>query len=247
MSLAVSKLNSLRLFLGGMIFFIPFFYFFEASEVLFKSLESKTSTGGDVFNKIKYFPGFKKDIWMMNQSHQGLHAQAQEWDRLAIIIDKTGPVSKAQFLQLPPGELKWEEDLYQKAIDFRVSCYMCHSNGPRAIRPDGNVGSFASIKIAFWNLVMKSYGRVLEHESHSKKDSHLKIPFRHRSDFDNESLKVKSCIKCHHEKSSSGRGLLKRQNTVTMEFMMNKHLMPPSGENLTEADEMEIQKFIKGL
>lgn len=221
-----------------------------SEEVLFLSLESKTPTGDKVYNKIKYFPGLKKDIWMMKQSHYGLNADNNQWDRLAIVVDKSDSRKTAEFLQLPPGDLQWSEDLYNQKIENKISCFICHSNGPRAIRADTkqfNLNLLSKIRIAVWNYRIKTYGRIQEVPNQEALDLAVKRPFRHRSSFDNEPLLVKACTKCHYEKETSGRGFLTRQNAVTINFMVENKLMPPSQEELSDKDQEQIHKFILGL
>src|SRR5687768_875551 len=142
----------------------------EDQEVFFESKESKTIGRNSVFNKIKLIRLKDKDVWMMNQSHHGPKGLgSSSWDRLAIVIDKTQSPKRAQFYQFESGPLEWKEGLVEKP--FRVSCFMCHNNGPRAIRPNYNSPlnptSFKDRpKIYYWNSRMKLYGRILPHSSH---------------------------------------------------------------------------------
>ena len=147
----ISYLSS-SILVGGL---IGFALLFDETSVLIQSRESKTLDDKPVYNQISYFTNKKQDVWMMNQSHHGLKAELQEWDRLAIVIDKNKSPKEVTFLQLPPGELKWEEGLIKQKINYKVSCFMCHSNGPRAIRPDDKslqVSTFSKAKIFVWNL-----------------------------------------------------------------------------------------------
>lgn len=65
-----------------------------ATPVTFASLESVTNKGHTVFNQVQLLSGVDKDVWLMRQSHRGLTPDKQNWDRLAIIIDKsTTPTS----------------------------------------------------------------------------------------------------------------------------------------------------------
>lgn len=248
MSMTVLKITSIIMFMiGGWILYpqslLP-------EEVLFLSLESKTPTGGKVYNKIKFFPGGKKDIWMMNQSHYGLNADSSQWDRLAIVVDNTKPQKTVEFLQLPPGDLKWSEDLRNQKMENKISCFICHTNGPRAIRPDAQqfeLNLLSKAQIAVWNYRMKIYGRIKELNEQEAVDLTAKVPFRYRALFDNEPLLVKACTKCHYEKNNSGRGFLTRQNAVTIHFMVANKFMPPSQEELSAKDQEQISKFIVGL
>jgi len=239
MSIPAQKIIKIGIIILGTLAVGVLFFIMDNEPIVIQSLESKNPNGGPVYNKIKFFPGFDKDIWMMNQSHQGLGAESQQWDRLAIIVDKTGKQKSAKFLQLPPGELKWSEDLLKQNINFKISCFMCHSNGPRAIR--------TQTKIFFWNLRIKTYGRILEDKEQATLDQSLKIPFRHRTAIDNEELNVKSCTKCHSEGGLFRRGFLTRQNMMTIKFMIENEIMPPKGFSLSGEDKNQIKNFILGL
>lgn len=222
----------------------------DDQEVLIESEESKTVAGGPVFNKIKWFQFKNKDVWMMNQSHHGKDAKIQEWDRLAIVIDKTTTPKVAKFYQLSPGPLKWGPN--QQSKPFKVSCYMCHSNGPRIIRPNYNsllnqTSLLESLKISYWNFRIKLYGKVIPHSSHKQEDVGLKIPFRWRSKYENEVLQIKTCMHCHKEKGFLARGTLKRQQMPTIKFMLERGYMPPLGFSLTSEEKKQIQQFLKGF
>jgi hypothetical protein len=119
--------------LGGGLY--KFFQFHSTATILIESEESKTKELTSVFNQIKWTTTPKRDIWMMNQSHYGTHASNARWERLAIVVDKTKSPPTARFYQLDPGPLVWSDDLPNHRSPFRVSCFNCHSNGPRAIRP----------------------------------------------------------------------------------------------------------------
>lgn len=250
MSIPAQKIIKIGMIILGTLAVGVLFFIIDNEPITIQSLESKNPTGGPVYNKIKFFPGFDKDIWMMNQSHQSLGAESQQWDRLAIIVDKTGKQKTAKFLQLPPGELKWSEGLLKQNIDFKISCYMCHSNGPRAIRPDKvslGLDLKTQAKIFFGNLRIKTYGQILENKEQATLDQSLKIPFRHRMAIDNEELNIKSCTKCHSDGGFLKRGFLRRQNMMTIKFMIDNEIMPPKGFSLNSEDKNQIKNFILGL
>lgn len=235
---------------GSLIYISSGFVFRPPTPILIQSLESKTTNGDPVFNQIQFIPGWERDIWMMNQSHHGLSAPDLKWDRLAIIVDKKGPVKTARFLQLPPGPLEWDDSLLNKSIEYRVSCFICHSNGPRAIRADAGglkLNSFSQLKIQLWNLRIKTYQRVLQDPQQAQKDVNLKIPFRHLAKIDNETLQVASCTRCHSDDSWLQRGPLTRQNRLTIQFMLESKQMPPPGFSISPEDKSRIQKFILGF
>lgn len=223
----------------------------DHQEVFLESKESKTINGGPVFNKIKWFQFKDKDVWMMNQSHHGsLGAGANSWDRLAIVVDKTQSPKRARFYQFEPGPLEWREDLAEKP--FKVSCFMCHNNGPRNIRPNYdspfNPTQFKDrFKISYWNLRMKFYGRVLADAWHNERDQSIIPPFRFRSPYENEHLKVATCVKCHKESGFLARGFLNRQQVPTIKFMLESGQMPPTGFWLSKQEKQEIEMFLEGF
>jgi hypothetical protein len=148
-SVATSVLM-MGLLMAGLIFL----FHVDEQEVIIQSLESRTTEGKPVYNKIKFIKSEAKNIWMMNQSHAGLTKDLTKWERLAIVVEN----NKASFYQFEAGPLEWSEDLLKKQVDYRVSCFMCHNNGPRAIRPDQqglNISFYDQTKIFFWNLKNK--------------------------------------------------------------------------------------------
>ncbi|MGE3758390.1 MAG: hypothetical protein AB7H97_11570 [Pseudobdellovibrionaceae bacterium] len=225
----------------------------DEAEVVIESKESKTVSVGAVFNKIKWFRFKDQDVWMMNQSHFGLYSPAASWDRLAIVIDKTKSPKTAEFYQLEPGPLEWIEGMETSSLKlkpYKVACYMCHSNGPRAIRP--NYGSpfdptslKDKLKIFYWNLRIKTYGRVLGHGADSNPDS--KHPFRWSGDYENEALTVPTCVKCHKEEGFLARGRLRRQNLPTIKAMLEMGEMPPAGFSLSEKEKIQLESFLMGF
>lgn len=225
--------------------------YFSDSLLTLQSLESKTIEGKPVFNQIRWIQEKDRDIWMMNQSHHGPHAPSEKWDRLAIVIDKTSNPKTATYLQLPAGTLEWKDELPQQKLPFRVSCFMCHTNGPRALRPDPSgqlqLSPFQKIKLIAWNLRIKTYGRIQENPDHKLTDRTLKIPFRQRHAFDNEPLKIKVCQKCHNEKFWWARGSLTRQNSMTIGFIVENGLMPPPGFVLSAQEEKKLKDFLQGF
>jgi hypothetical protein len=219
---------------------------------VFESMESKTVEGNPVYNQIVLESNEKRDIWLMNQSHHGRFLSQDKWERLAIIVNKTTIPKTALFLQLPPGELKWNENLKKKAIENRVSCFLCHSNGPRTIRAEetNDLKLKDRIKVFLWNLRIKTYGVVEEDSLHKKQDLDLAVPFRLRSKIDNEELKIKSCTECHNANTGSGifnRNVLTRQNIMSIEFMVKNNFMPPIGHTLTSSEKVELENFTKGF
>lgn len=219
-------------------------------EILIESRESKTASGGAVFNKIRWLRMRGRDVWMMNQSHHGATAGEPGWDRLAIVVDKTRTPLEARFYQLAPGRLEWSEGLPEKP--FKVACFMCHNNGPRAIRPNDSSPlaplSFRdNLQIAYWNLRIKLYGRVVPSVHHDERDKSQVPPFRFRGAYENESLKVPVCMRCHKESGFFSRGELRRQQAMTIQFLVESGQMPPLGFSLSSDEKRALQLFLEGL
>jgi hypothetical protein len=130
-----------------------------------------------------------------------------------------------------------------KPIGLKASCFLCHSNGPRAIRPNFDskeikVSYWDQARIQLWNLKIKSYGPM---QSGAPVPS--KKPFRYEHPVANRVLKVESCTKCHNSSSIFGRGVLTKQNFTTIKFMVQNKLMPPAGFSLTEDDRGKLNEF----
>jgi hypothetical protein len=220
---------------------------FFSKPLLIQSLESKTILGDPVYNEITWFEYPDKDVWMMNQSHFGLNPAPEKKDRIVIVIDKMKTPKTAYFMQVKPGPLVWSEDLYAQKTANKVSCFICHSNGLRALRADAGAKTFSPIewaKVNYMNYKMNSYGLVIEDERHAVEDVDLKVPFRSRSAFDNEVLNLKNCNVCHDGKI---RGQLTRQNGFSIDFLVRNKMMPPPEYTLSKQDNKKLKNFLRGL
>lgn len=218
------------------------------SPIAFFSSESKNSAGSPVANQISFQEVDGKDVWMMNQSHNGAGASAEKWSRIAIVVDRAE--KNAKFLELLPGALEWTGN--EKETEFKTSCAFCHANGPRNIRPltnlDGKPMSFAeTFKIWRWNLRMKSYGRLHSFAAAKTAEGTRAVPFKVEGDFANIPLKAAVCVMCHRESGPFARGTLTRQNANTIRHMVATGTMPPFGILIPQAQRVEIQNFLIGL
>lgn len=238
----VTSLLILGLFFASLVFLFDV----DQQEILIQSLESKTNQNLPVFNKIKFIKAGPQDIWMMNQSHEGLNDDSSKWERLAIIVEN----KKVSFYQFKSGPLVWNEDLLKQQVSYRASCFMCHNNGPRAIRPDTpnlKLSLYDRTKIFFWNVKIKSYGRLTENPDMQKGDQQREVPFKHRQSFENETLSVKTCLLCHKNEGFLARGRLSRQQAGTINFLVENNLMPPPGFSLSDEEKTQIQDFTLGF
>ncbi len=204
-------------------------YSFLTAPILFQSAESQTIEGGPVFNEIQWSWKNGKEVWSMRQSHGGKNLSPEKWDKLSIVMDK-----KATFIQMSPES--------EKKIEYKVSCFMCHPNGPRVIRPaEGSLTLTENLKVKMLNLRIKLYGRV---ESEGKTIG--ATPFRHEGKISNSPLKLPRCTSCHKEEGLFARGTLTRQNSLTINYMVKSAHMPPFGE-LTPKEQQYLENFMEGF
>jgi hypothetical protein len=214
-------------------------------------MESKTLSGRSVYNRILFYEKDEKDIWLMQQSHHGLDKKWNQWDRLAIVVDKSTSPKRAQFFQLPPGKMKTEMGaLRSLEIQPRIDCLRCHSNGPRLIRPKQlkTSGAWENVlhtaRLLWWNLKILTYGRVNVSLSPRQVRNHwLRPEIAHGAD----QLEVKTCSKCHRNQGLFARGPLTRYQVETIRFLIESKSMPPWGHTLSEQEKVQLKDFINGF
>ncbi|MBY0413930.1 MAG: hypothetical protein K2Q18_07180 [Bdellovibrionales bacterium] len=221
-------------------------------EVLIESEESKTLDLTSVYNKIKWISFPDKDVWMMNQSHYGVYAEKGKWERLAIVVNKTKKPMTAKYYQIENGPLEWDDSLINKRSAYRASCFNCHNNGPRAIRPmlkskNANLGVKEKLQIFLLNMRIKTYGRIHYDPTHDKEDLTMETPFHHEGVNENAELKVKTCVYCHNEAGFLSRGFLRRQQRGTIKSLVEKGHMPPPGLFLSMKEKRELKDFLRGF
>lgn len=202
------------------------------SPLLFQSLESKTTTGQAVFNEIKLTVTPKKDIWFMKQSHYGRNGH--DWDEVMIVVYRDQLPLKASYHQLKDN----------REIEYKTSCFRCHSGGPRLIRPDINSREATltlkdKLSLIQMNARIKSYGEVLIQKNNPFK---REVQFVGNQKKKEQTLQVKSCTNCHYE--GGPRALLTKENILTMKFLLKEKQMPPWPHTLSPSDKKELQKFI---
>jgi hypothetical protein len=223
------------IFMGLGIFLGLFSIWIADLSITIQSWESKTNEGLPVFNQIRFLPGWSKDIWLMKQSHMGSEVSKDEWDRLAIVVDKK--TSQATFYQLPPSkELEFEP----KPIAFKARCFACHSNGPRAIRPNYRFGNslLERVKVGMWNLRIKMYGHL---QSQGAAEFVGGVPIQSRHALLGKPLNLKSCQGCHNNQGL--RNELKLEQIGTMRFLVENGQMPPFPFQISEEDRRLLDKI----
>lgn len=201
--------------------------------VLFESLESKNSLKQPIFNKITLTQYRSIDIWKMKQSHNGLKNNS-EWDEVEIRVHKNYKPHKVSYHQLKNG----------KDVSYKATCFRCHVNGPRLIRPNGNskevkLGKKEKLIISYWNLLIKSYGEVsLMKTKRYDELFEIKEPFR-------ATLKINSCTQCHYK--NGPRGVITDSHKETVKFLVNINQMPPWPYKISKTDKKELNRWIYGF
>lgn len=205
--------------------------------VTIESVESKNKTGGAVYNKIGFKSLKNKDIWTMYQSHNGLDAKT--WDKIQIVIDKSNTPFKASFYQFKDG----------KETEYRASCLMCHSNGPRLIRPVwSKLDISESIQVIKWNLQIKLYGFIKNEKERLLNEVKRVVPLGFKNKISLTELNLASCNGCHNGgKSILGRAKIQRQQAITIDHLVRNKLMPPWPHKITKEDKVKLFDFLKGF
>lgn len=216
-----------------------FFIYYSTASITFESLESKTDEGGPVFNRIHFLPGWTKDVWLMQQTHQGFNESFSKWDRLAIVVDKSSRPYVASFYQLPPGELNFEA----RPIPYKARCFACHANGPRAVRYNGSGNTVAPsmwgvFQSALWNLRIKAYGHV---ESRPAAEFFSGVSFKSKHAILSRPLGLKTCERCH---SAAGvRNELHLEHVGTAHFLVRGGMMPPFPFQATGEEKALLERY----
>jgi len=210
-------------------------FFNTEGSILIESQESKTDDKQAIFNKISFTQDKSLDIWKMKQSHGGFHSK--EWDEVKIIIDKSVSPFTASYHQLKDGA----------EIEYRTSCFRCHSGGPRMIRANyesklAKLNLVEKAIILKWNLLIKSYGQVKIKENSPFK---RKITLVKDKSLSHQVLSLKSCKSCHFK--GGARSKLTMSNLQTAKFLIKSKAMPPWPYSLEKEDLNIINKFIYGF
>jgi hypothetical protein len=223
----------IKLFFGaGLMGLLFFFYLNQPYDVLLESIESKTNEGNSVYNKISFAQNQDQDIWYMQQSHK-----KGEWDQLKIVVDKTQNPKRAYYYQYKNNQ----------EVKYRVSCFLCHANGPRAIRPNWeskevNNNIKDKMVVALWNLKIKTYGKII-----TPQNQHIDPPLKYSGKLDTTPLQIKTCQRCHGSENIFGRSALLRQQAGTMLHLVERGEMPPWPYKMSSEEKKYLKEFAIGM
>ena len=239
MSIFVKKLltSFCLIFLSLLLFGAAGSWFSQDTWVMIESIESLTKYQKPVFNKIKFVSTKEFDSWFMQQSHDGIHAT--QWDDLEIKIDKT------KF----PFEVTYHQYKNGAEADYRASCYLCHANGPRLIRPHfqsqhAPLPFKERLIIQAMNVRIKSYGKMLTKSNDAIK---RKVPLQYLGKMETTPLTVPTCTFCHNANTFWGRGELKRQQYETITHLVATKQMPPWPFKLDKKEQRQLELYLRGF
>ena len=235
---ALPSISKTFMGLGALSGLLIFLLLTDENPVLFESLESKGKNDSIVYNKVYLSTESGKDIWLMEQSHGDLNAKKSDWDKVAIVVEK-GEKKRARFFQLQQGPEPISMNL--RPVNFKAPCAACHSNGPRAIRPNfespmAQVSYWDRARLFLWNLRIKSYGPMDSEAVGSQKPFHL--------DAHSARLQVKACTRCHNAKGRFARNKLTREHFMAIRFMLQQGLMPPPGFGFSSEERKAVERFV---
>jgi hypothetical protein len=236
----LTKILLMTLPLGGVIFFS--LTTILAKPVLFESIESKTIEDHNVYNQVTFESKNNHDIWKMKQNHHGRAYPLQQWDDLMIKVDKSSRPYKVSYHQLQNG----------KEVEFKVSCYFCHSNGPRAIRANyqstqAPMDLQSKLAIGLMNLKIKTYGKMeILNENLKIGSKERQTPLKYFGKNELAPLKIASCTMCHNDQFW-GRGSLTRQQALPIKHLIQKRQMPPWPFSLSKSEKNQIELYLQGF
>jgi hypothetical protein len=204
---------------------------------MIESTESQTNEFKEVYNQIKFVSSKNKDSWLMKQSHDGIHSK--NWDDLEIRIDKSQTPYQVSYHQYKNG----------KESEYRASCYLCHANGPRLIRPNYQSQTAPlplkeRLIIQAMNLRIKSYPRM---ETIKNDVIRRVVPLKYEGNLESTSLTVRTCTFCHNTNTFWGRGELKRQQMNTITHLVKTQQMPPWPFKLNKNEQEQLDLYIRGF
>lgn len=209
--------------------------------VAIESVESKTTWLNPVYNQIQLRTQGTRDVWEMRQSHQGPNAPIAQWDHIRIVVDRKTTPAQVSYYQLE----------HNQPVELKASCYTCHANGPRALRPrldspERPLSVLDRATVALMNLRIKSYGPMrIQRESYRLRGEPRKVPLAFFSQHDQAPLRVATCLKCHNTEDRFGRGQLQWQHRTTIRQLVAQGTMPPWPYRLSAEEKTELERFLK--
>jgi len=246
--------------------------------VVFESRESKDKSGQPVFNQIRFIQNSSDDLWEMRQLHPDKNKQSSveldvtafdkaDFVSTSVTDGKAGAALKtAVFRQFEPSE--WGAKRTER--EYSVNCGLCHSNGPRLVRPKWDsviapIGVLDALTIGVWNLRIKTYGLIEpvetfigESESLLKTSKQRVVRFNLKGSSWKQPLQLESCSLCHGPKNKTfnlgwlvpeilRRNVLTKQNFLSISHLTQEGSMPPPLHSLSSGDEERLGRFLKAV
>lgn len=204
--------------------------------ITFESSESKNVNEVPVINTVGYKRENGVSTWSMQQNHH----DGKDVDDLKIIVQSKGAHKEASFYQFKDN----------MNSEYRVSCFTCHANGPRAIRYNANskvakVNVLEEVVIAYWNLKIKHQGTVNTKQNTQIEQRARVVPLKFEGRLDTKAFKLESCSLCHGAGSIMGRAELQYQQLGTIKHLVETEQMPPLFFTVSKEDRDYLWKKFK--
>ena len=254
----------------------------ESRTVVFESRESKNDSGVPVLNQIRLQLSDETEVWEMRQHHDSsetspsrrsvthsIHSRKEpsqahqvnfslaDFVQITVASEKQ-KTKQAAFRQYEPGD--FQETKQER--EYGVSCAMCHSNGPRTVRPNWSsqrapLGIQDRLTILLWNTRIKLAGPIQTQEvGLSMENSKRKIPLHLVGEVWNTRIQLGSCTNCHGERNTVEsatfwpprflrRSALSFENLATARHLLKESSMPPPLHSVSPEDRAELANLFQ--
>jgi len=167
---------------------------------------------------------------------QGLEDGSAPKDLLAIVVEG----KKATFFQLDPNKSDVSVNSFAP-ISYRASCMSCHSNGPRALRPQkiisgGLLKPLQWVSVVLLNLRIKLYAQLKSVPYQT--DAKTTASFHPLRKSQRMHLGLKSCVKCHRQ--GGLRAPLTNEQWWTAKHLVTSGSMPPWPYRISKEDKAKL-------
>lgn len=184
------------------------------SMLCFVSAESSFGLGA-VTNCIQEIPDGENSLWLMKQD---IETKDRSFKNLiaTYVERRKDKLPMAYYLELERDQFDQSGRL--EATSYKVPCTMCHSSGPRLIRPTtlslGRLEPREKTLLEQWNQKIAAYKIVETFVPTSEQRKRL-VSENPRA---NEPLKLGSCLQCHNG-SSGVRSSLTRRHAGMIRYL----------------------------
>lgn len=247
------KIAYLLLFFGGKVEAKDWFQqklsldSFQSKDALcFKSAESSFNLGA-VRNCILLFEEGNSQFWLMKQDIQYDKGNVANLIGIVVDVSKDPRKAKSTASYFEFDRTKFEDAGVLQPQAYKVPCLMCHSSGPRAIRPYSQDSLYPESKIDLaklevWNQKIAALKQVDYAKPNSQQEGKLQL-----SDARSQiPLNIVACTECHSKSGIREPLTYMQQNSIT--FLTGNHptaAMPPKGHSISKVDQDCLDKWLE--